>query len=174
MSMIDTYAHDAHDHTQGLASKFAVKAIEGYRGNKLIKSAARLLISGRTDFKCASGAMGLDTCSTSALKSFTNYPLWEAIQRQREAFAECGKMAKILKIVEDNSPDEASTIIQMQFGEAAENAEHLVMMASNENRRKKQRQSSSSNNNSSDCCFAGLDGGADAACCVFSLFHLTN
>lgn len=131
---------DTPIHTPTLGSKFAIKAVEGYRHHNWIKTPTRAILSWRiSDFSCASSVMGLPSCSEAALDHLKNYPLWEAIQRQRDTFRTCAEMNGISKVIANKTPMGAISDIQRQFGKSEEEAYGLVYMAHNqmENRRRK-------------------------------------
>lgn len=115
---------------QSLTSKFIVAAIEGYRTSNWVRVPTRAILSRRIDnFKCASGVMGLDTCSSAGLKNFRNYPLWEAIQRQRQDFQTCRDMNDIYRFSVAHDKDEAIAYIKDHYGKDEDEAARLVQMA---------------------------------------------
>ena len=117
MSVTDIEIHNQSNPSIG--SKAALGAIKFYRKH----------LSHRKGFNCASGVMGLQTCSTVGLEHFRNNGLWTAIQRQRESFRTCREMSEIYNLAVRNDHDEAVAIIREQYSKPEEEAERLVQMA---------------------------------------------
>lgn len=117
-------------HNPSLGSKFAIAAIEGYRKSKWIRTPTRAILSRNiSNFRCASGVMGLPTCSAAGLQNFRNYPLWEAIQRQRQDFQTCRDMNEIYQYSAAHDADEAIEYVREHFGKDTDEAARLVHMA---------------------------------------------